>query len=441
MKKTIRIWLALLAALTGLMMLYVTASASPQNGWTTVKGKTYYYENGEKAKGFREIDGNRYYFNSKNGAMVRGGLKKFSSGYYLFAEDGVIQKGWQTVDGEKHYFDPASGKARSGITKIKGKLYYLDAAGTWLKLSGWQEIDGARYWFNTKTHCITTGLKKLGGYYYYFGSTGKMLTGWRTVDGAKYYFSKGAKTLGRALTGYRKIGSYHYFFDSRGVMKTGWKKVGDVKRYFRSGTGRMVEQLELVNDDVYRITLPTYNQGVYGYPLGCEGVSAYMALKGLGYMDGIGIHDFMDTQPTGKTPETGFMGDPRVGHYGVNEGKRTTIHPAPLAKWMNGYGKTRNISGSSVSELKAELRKGRAVIVYVTTAWRDPVWKDYPWGREIENNHALCVVGYRGDGDFLVNDCHDGREDGRTGEYWIDGDTFAYLYNQRHFAVAVSPKG
>ena len=49
MKKTMRIWLALLAALTGLMMLYVTASASPQNGWTTVKGKTYYYENGEKA--------------------------------------------------------------------------------------------------------------------------------------------------------------------------------------------------------------------------------------------------------------------------------------------------------------------------------------------------------------------------------------------------------
>ena len=45
------------------------------------------------------------------------------------------------------------------------------------------------------------------------------------------------------------------------------------------------------------IVIPTYNQRTSGYRLGCEGVSLYMALRGLGYATNYSLDDFMNTMP------------------------------------------------------------------------------------------------------------------------------------------------
>lgn len=188
-------------------------------------------------------------------------------------------------------------------------------------------------------------------------------------------------------------------------------------------------------------SIPTYNQKKEGYHLGCEGVSLFMALKGLGYIENYTIDEFMDTMPYGNNPYQGFWGNPTIGHYGENAGKRTTIYPGPLSKWANQFATAEDLTGASIDDLKKELSEGHVLLVFVTTAWKNPIWKKYPWSinpkGEVENNHCLTVVGFNSNGDFLVNDCHDGSKDNRQGEYWVKADVFAKIYNARKYAVSV----
>ena len=187
--------------------------------------------------------------------------------------------------------------------------------------------------------------------------------------------------------------------------------------------------------------IPTYNQRVVGYRLGCEGISLYMALKGLGYIDNYSIDSFMDTMPYASNPFYGYSGNPKIGHFGENEGKRTTIYPEPLSKWAGKFASTKNLTGASIDDLKNELLQGHIIILFVTHNWNKPSWKHYPWSidnrGEIENNHCLCVVGFNSNGDFLVNDCNDGRKKGFQGEYWVKKELFEYTYNLRKYAISV----
>lgn len=189
------------------------------------------------------------------------------------------------------------------------------------------------------------------------------------------------------------------------------------------------------------ISIPTYNQAKEGYILGCEGISLYMSLKGLGYINDYSVDRFMSTMPKGKTPFEGFSGNPKIGHFGENEGKRTTIYPESLTKWANNFANATDLTGASIETIKDELAKGKVVLAYVTSGWLEPKWKKYSWSLtekgEVENNHCLCVVGYRENGDFLVNDCHDGRVDGRQGEYWVSAKVFESIYNARNYAVSI----
>ena len=182
--------------------------------------------------------------------------------------------------------------------------------------------------------------------------------------------------------------------------------------------------------DHVKIKIPTYSQHKNGYPRGCEGVSLYMCLKGKGYMSGISLKSFMSTMPKGKTPKEGFVGDPTKTK--ANGNKRTTIYPKPLAKWGSQYGTVVSLEGASVTTLKKELEKGNPVVVYVTSGWKTPVWKKYSWGKDVVNNHAVCLVGYTRYGNFIINDC--GK---KLGVYTVKKNKFTKIYNARKKAVAV----
>ena len=49
--------------------------AATKNGFRTVKGKTYYYKNGKKVKGWLTLNGKKYYFNKSTGVQVKGWVK------------------------------------------------------------------------------------------------------------------------------------------------------------------------------------------------------------------------------------------------------------------------------------------------------------------------------------------------------------------------------
>lgn len=183
------------------------------------------------------------------------------------------------------------------------------------------------------------------------------------------------------------------------------------------------------------VVIPTYNQYEYGYPKGCEGVSLYMAMKGKGYLENTTLEDFMDSMPlSDSNPDLGYVGDPRGTKTSpANAGKRTTINPCALAQWGAKYGTVVSMQDAEVSELKAELRRGNPLVVYVTVNWAAPEWGTWEWGDAVTNNHAVCLVGFRADtGEYLINDCG-----ARTGEYWVEKEVFERIYNARKFAVAV----
>lgn len=185
----------------------------------------------------------------------------------------------------------------------------------------------------------------------------------------------------------------------------------------------------------YKVDIPTYSQHKNGYPKGCEGVSLYMAMRGKGYLEDMSLKEFMNTMPrTSSNPNKGFVGDPtKNGSASVNIGKRTTINPQPLTAWGSQYGQVINYQGKSISELKREIRNGNPIVVYVTVSWKTPNWKKFSWGKEVTNNHAVCLVGYNElTGEYLINDC--GRH---LGTYWVSKSKFESIYNARKYAVVV----
>ena len=187
-----------------------------KNGWEQKDGAWYYYANGEKATGWKQLsDGNWYYFNS-DGKMQTGWLKLGKYWYYLNGS-GIMVTGWQKLaDGNWYYFYPGGTMACNETLNINGVDYTFNASGIWVqdqtvKKNGWEQKDGA--WYYYVNGAKATGWKQLpDGKWYYFNSDGKMQTGWL------------------------KLGKYWYYLNGSGIMVTGWQKLPDGNWYYFYGT-------------------------------------------------------------------------------------------------------------------------------------------------------------------------------------------------------------
>ncbi len=189
---------------TGLVI--IEAQTDPDDADSVAAGKYYFDKDGKAVSGWKQLNGDWYYFRENGYGWERGGTKhRASTGltqieedYYYFDDTGVMQAGcWIVTDDED-----GTGKAK----------YYLDADGK--AVSGWQQIDGAWYYFNSYTRAASSGLISF-------------------------------------------VGGYHYFFDEEGVMQAGcWRYTGDEWgwRYF-SGDGLMVQSIygvaEAGTEEVY----------------------------------------------------------------------------------------------------------------------------------------------------------------------------------------------
>lgn len=88
----------------------VRVDAAKKNGWIKQGGYKYYYSNGVKATGFRNIDGYTYYFSKKAHGK---------------APKGVAIKGWHKIKGSYYYFDRTKGFMARG-KKVDGIKVELD---------------------------------------------------------------------------------------------------------------------------------------------------------------------------------------------------------------------------------------------------------------------------------------------------------------------------
>ncbi|MDY2997946.1 MAG: N-acetylmuramoyl-L-alanine amidase [Faecalimonas sp.] len=156
-----------------------------KDGWVTIDGEVYYYENNQKVYGEKWIGGERYYFALSTGAMHRGWRVDGNKIYY-YASDGKMVKGHQKIEGSNYYFDLSSGTVWKGWVIEGSKIYYFGSDGKMVK--GHQKIEGSNYYFDLSSGTVWKGWVIEGEKIYYFGSDGKMVTGYKTIDGKEYYF-------------------------------------------------------------------------------------------------------------------------------------------------------------------------------------------------------------------------------------------------------------
>ena len=117
-------WLSYLSRTGSRRYVQLVGTSSSKNGWEKEGTIWYYYENGQKAVGWKQING---------------------SWYHLQA-DGIMTTGW-LKDGSKWYYLKSSGEMQTGWLKDKGIWYYLESSGA-MKVSQWFQVSGKHYYVN-----------------------------------------------------------------------------------------------------------------------------------------------------------------------------------------------------------------------------------------------------------------------------------------------------
>lgn len=176
--------------------------------------------------------------------------------------------------------------------------------------------------------------------------------------------------------------------------------------------------------------VPFISQYEANAPMGCEAGALLQALHYKGYATNYNLATFLSEMPISKdkNPNNGFSNSP----YDTGEGYHS-IFASPLASWGSRYGNVSNISGTSASGLKDEIRKGNPVIVYVTSHFaQTPKWKTYEWGTGLTNAHIMTLDGFKGDKYHVVDPA---AQNGSA--YWVSAKTFETAYNFTQGAVAV----
>ena len=199
--------------------------AATKKGFKTEGGKSYYYKNGKKVKGWLTLNGKKYYFNASTGVQVKGWTKDRKGKRYFYNANGVkgyMATGWLT-DSKKNtrYFNTSTGYMTTRWATISKKKYYFYSGNG----------VAAKNIFLTDTKKVTR----------YFTSKCFMATGWATNSKSqKRYFDP---STGAMYKGFKKIGNNtYYFYSGSGVMATGWVKNTSkgYKYYFNPSTGIMV---------------------------------------------------------------------------------------------------------------------------------------------------------------------------------------------------------
>lgn len=128
---------------------YISASAKwvndAKNNWSWI-------ENEAKAKGWKKVNQNWYYFNS-DGIMNTGWLNYNGSWYYL-SNSGEMITGWKTINGKWYHFN-SDGLMSIGWINDKGTWYFANSSGE--METGTLGIDGEVYTFSNTGAMINKG--------------------------------------------------------------------------------------------------------------------------------------------------------------------------------------------------------------------------------------------------------------------------------------------
>ncbi|MBE6542971.1 MAG: hypothetical protein E7675_01080 [Ruminococcaceae bacterium] len=168
------------------------------NGLQTIAGELYYYENGVKQTGWKEIDGVTYYFRASDDVYGRAATK------------------WMYI-GDRVYYFCSSSSATPYALKDEGTIggiEYTYSEEGYILYNGFVNVDFA----NAANSNAAASIQKRNSTTRYYVD-GEMQTGWQQIDGLWYYFYAIGSENG---SGYlcnetRTIGGVTYVFTSQGI--------------------------------------------------------------------------------------------------------------------------------------------------------------------------------------------------------------------------------
>ena len=237
-----------------------------KDGFATINGNTYHFTNYVHTKGFTQIDGKYYFFNTGNGIMAKNATMWVSGsnpygiagGYYDFQADGSMYvpdpNGEKKIISENGYlYMTVDGvKQKNGLNELDGSYYFASTNGklavnSVVYISKFNDLiaPGNGYFsFDSEGKLIPTGfVTGTNGYTYYYQDLVRA-KGLTQIDGKYYFFNTGSGAMFKDTTlwisgsnAYGIIGGY-YYFQADGSMyvpdPNGEKKIveKDGKLYF-----------------------------------------------------------------------------------------------------------------------------------------------------------------------------------------------------------------
>ena len=152
-----------------------------ESGWERENGETVFYQEGKKATGWQEIDGERYYF-TEEGYLSYGWLQLQDQWYYL-GLDGSMRTGWVQLGNAWYYLYQSTGEmAASQWLTLEGETYCFSDWGGMVS-SSWQQTGEDWYFFNGGGYMVKNQWVEWKGSWYYLTEDGKMAVDTVTPDG------------------------------------------------------------------------------------------------------------------------------------------------------------------------------------------------------------------------------------------------------------------
>ena len=183
-------------------------------------GYTYYYNNGERAKGFTKIGEDYYFFNAGSGKMYK------DANMWVGANDYGVEGGMHYFDADGKMFIPNVEHGAKKIVNENGKLYFT--------------IDGVK---------MTNGLYTLDDAYYYARSSGELVVGnsyylgTDLLSGEGWYgFDADGKLI---KTGFVIGGDGYTYYYNNGERARGFTKIGEDYYFFNAGSGKLYKDATL----------------------------------------------------------------------------------------------------------------------------------------------------------------------------------------------------
>ena len=198
-------------------------------GLFELNGKLYYSVNDKLMSGWREIQGNNYYFGDEYYALT--GVQKIGPEQYeyTFDENGVLVKGaWVNKDGKIGYYW-AGKRVYRRFFDIEGKTYYFNYSGN--MVTGLCHIEtgsnsGEAIWYlfdETGAQVKSNGLVKVYDDIYYIADELPIAAGLVKDENGNYYYIRSALTAVKSRDYYvtKTNGLLEhgiYTFDENGII-------------------------------------------------------------------------------------------------------------------------------------------------------------------------------------------------------------------------------